>query len=228
MFFLSMDTTGGSCSVALCENDRILCEAYLHQKLTHSQTLMPLIDNCLRQTDKTIADIDGFAVTVGPGSFTGVRIGICAAKGLAQVADKPIVAIDTLELLTQNIAGFEGIVCPILDARRGQAYTAFFRNGERICADFADSIEAILEKLPAEPVLFLGDGVPVLREKILQARPDAQFAPEHLNYQHAGHAAKLILQKFTAGELFTAETVLPNYLRDSQAERMKKRGAHES
>lgn len=222
MLFLSIDTTGNACSAALCENDRILCEAFLHDKLTHSQTLMPLIDQCFERAGKTVGDVDAFAVTVGPGSFTGVRIGICAAKGFAQVAEKPVIAIDTLELLAQNITGFEGIVCPILDARRGQVYTAFFRKGERLCEDFADAIEVVAEKLSGENVLFVGDGVPVLKEKILAKLPRAQFAPEHLNYQHAGHAAGLIAERYARGEVLSAETVLPNYLRDSQAERMKK------
>ena len=222
MLFLSMDTTGGVCSAALCEDDKVLCEAYLHDKLTHSQTLMPLIDTCFERAGKTVGDVDAFAVVVGPGSFTGVRIGICAAKGFAQVSQKPVIAIDTLELLAQNIAGFSGVVCPILDARRGQVYTAFFRNGERICEDFADDIFAVLEKLPEEPVMFVGDGVPVLREKILSVLPHAQFAPPHLNYQRAGSAAGLISRKYNDGDLLSAETVLPNYLRDSQAERMKK------
>ena len=223
MLFLSIDTTGGACSAALCENKKILCEAFLHDKLTHSQTLMPLINQCFERAGKTVADVDAFAVAVGPGSFTGVRIGICAAKGFAQVTGKPVIAIDTLELLAQNIAGFEGIVCPILDARRGQVYTAFFRKGERLCEDFADAIEVVAEKLKGEEkVLFVGDGVPVLKEKILTQLPHAQFAPEHLNHQRAGHAAGLIAEKYSRGEILSAETVLPNYLRDSQAERMKK------
>jgi len=222
-----MDTTGGACSAALCEDEKILCEAFLHDKLTHSQTLMPLIDTCFERAGKTMADVDAIAVAVGPGSFTGVRIGVCAAKGFAQVTGKPVIAIDTLELLSQNIAGFDGIVCPILDARRSQVYTAFFRNGERLCEDFADAIEVVAEKLCSEKVLFVGDGVPVLREKISSLLPEALFAPEHLNYQHAGNAAAVAFGKFTRGETDTAETILPNYLRDSQAERMKKERKNE-
>lgn len=228
MLFLSLDTTGGACSAALCENDKILSEVYLHDKLTHSQTLMPLVDACFAHAGRAVVDVDAFAVTVGPGSFTGVRIGVCTVKGLAQVTNKPVIPIDTLELLMQNIVGFDGIVCPILDARRGQVYTAFFENGKRICDDFADSIEVVCEKLAGKKVMFLGDGVPVLREKICALLPDAAFAPEFLNYQHAGHAAALIYEKFSNGTVESAETVLPNYLRDSQAERMKKRERHES
>lgn len=228
MLILSIDTTDGACSAALIENERILCEEYLHDRLTHSQKLMPLIDACFGKTGKSITDVGAFAVVTGPGSFTGVRIGICAAKGLAQVTDKPVLAIDTLELLSQNIPCFDGIVCPILDARRSQVYTAFFRSGERLCADFADDIANVLEKLRGEKVLFVGDGVPVLREKILSAMPDASFAPEYLNYQHAGFAASIISKKLACGDTLTAETVLPNYLRDSQAEQQKKRVSHES
>ena len=228
MLILSIDTTGGACSAALIENEKILCEQYLHDRMTHSQNLMPLVDACFGKTGKTVADVDAFAVVTGPGSFTGVRIGVCAAKGFAQVADKPIIAIDTLELLAQNVVGFDGIVCPILDARRNQVYTAFFRKGERLCDDFAADIADVAEKLRGEKVLFLGDGVPVLREKISAILPDAQFAPEYLNYQHAGFAAAIAARKLACRETYTSHTVLPNYLRDSQAEQQKKRTRHES
>lgn len=228
MLILSIDTTGGACSAALIENEKILCEQYLHDRMTHSQNLMPLIDACFEKTGKSVADVDAFAVVTGPGSFTGVRIGVCAVKGFAQVADKPIIAIDTLELLAQNIVGFGGIVCPILDARRNQVYTAFFRGGKRICDDFAADIAEVAEKLRGENVLFLGDGVPVLREKILSILPDALFAPEYLNYQHAGFAALIAAKKLACGNTHSAHSVLPNYLRDSQAEQQKKKVRHES
>jgi len=228
MLILSIDTTGGACSAALIENGKILCEEYLHDRMTHSQNLMPLTDACFEKTGKSISDVDAFAVVTGPGSFTGVRIGVCAAKGFAQVTDKPIIAIDTLELLAQNVVGFDGIVCPILDARRGQVYTAFFRNGERLSDDFAADIAEVTEKLRGEKVLFLGDGAPVLREKILTVLPEAQFAPEYLNYQHAGFAAAIAAKKLSNGETCSAHNLLPNYLRDSQAEQQKKKVRHES
>lgn len=223
MLMLCMDTSGGACSAAICEDERVICEQYLHDRLTHSQTLMGLVDGCFSEANRDISQIDVFAVTVGPGSFTGLRIGVCTAKGFAQVTGKPVAAIDTLELLSQNIVGFDGVVCPILDARRGQVYAALFEQGVRLCENFAAPIEEAVQKLVGRRALFLGDGVDALQERIVTLRPDAQFAPKQNNYQRAGMAARLVLRQ--QGQFKDAKTIVPAYLRESQAERLKKERA---
>lgn len=219
-----MDTTGKACSVALFCNDRIISERYINIGHTHSEMLMPLLDGCLQDAGADIDLVDAFAVSVGPGSFTGVRIGVLTAKGLSHATGKPLIALDTLELLKENIcAGAHEAVCPILDARRGQVYAAAFKNGKRILEDTAAPIEDILKALENEQTVFLGDGVLALKECISAVNPNAKFAPENLLFQRAGAGCNIAYEKALKGDFTALEELKPNYLRDSQAEQKKQK-----
>ena len=167
MKILALDTSGPVAGAALMEDGVITHEVMASHGLTHSQTAMPMVDQCLSAANLTAKDIDLFAAVAGPGSFTGVRIGVCAVRALAHAWNKPAVSIDSLETLAMNGFGFNGIICPILDARRGQVYCAAFRFAEgklpvRILEDDAMALTEFLKKLPEnEKCLFLGDGLRV-------------------------------------------------------------------
>jgi len=213
-------------SVAIVEDDNLLAEYTTNFKKTHSQTLLPMLDEIVKMLDLDLKELDGIAVAGGPGSFTGLRIGSATAKGLGLALNLPILNVGTLEGLAYNLVGNKGIVCPIMDARRNQVYTGLYRfEGEELIElmpqDALDIME-LLEKLKEfdEEVTFLGDGVSVFRETI-----DGNFAgkhcyaPAHLNKQRAGAVAALGLLKLRKGETETAAMHRPEYLRMAQAER---------
>ena len=219
MNILAIDTTGGACSVAVSREGRVICEQFIHDKLTHSVHLMRLVDNCMELTGMEIRDFDLFAVTSGPGSFTGIRIGMCAVKGFCQVTGKPAAAVDTLEALMRCVPA-SGTVVPIMDARRGQVYTAIFKDGVRMSEDMAIPVEELLKKLSGE-VLFVGDGVDAYGELILREYPEARLVPEHLRYQRASAVAEIAEKQAREGRLLSCEQLVPNYLRMTQAERVR-------
>ncbi|MCH5286882.1 MAG: tRNA (adenosine(37)-N6)-threonylcarbamoyltransferase complex dimerization subunit type 1 TsaB [Christensenellaceae bacterium] len=226
MKLLAIDTSGPVCGVAIQTEQGTRCECAVLNKLTHSVNLLPMIDEAFRATGLTIADMDRLAVTVGPGSFTGVRIGVSTVKGLAHGADKPCVAVDALEAMAAGITAFDGVVCPMQDARAGQVYGAAFRVGsarpQRLMDDIPLRLEDFLEAIAAhgDRFLFLGDGMPVHREKIAAMLGDrAVFAPPHQAYLRPGSVAYLAS--------LTEETVdyrelMPLYLRAPSAERNRK------
>lgn len=222
MRILAIDTSGSACSAALMQDGKLLGETVMNSALTHSETIMPAVEAVLDREKLSPADIDLFAVVAGPGSFTGVRIGVCAAKALSQATGKPCARIDSLEALAYGCA-FEGYICPILDARRGQVYTALFRregdNVTRVKEDAALPIEETLAGLPAgERVCFLGDGVPVHEALIRKTLPDIAYIPAgNLTVLKAG-AACVIAQRDESVRMDPRE-VTPVYLRLSQAER---------
>jgi tRNA threonylcarbamoyladenosine biosynthesis protein TsaB len=191
--------------------------------LTHSETIMPAIDRALTAAGLAPREIDLFAVVAGPGSFTGVRIGVCAAKGFAHAWNKPCAPIHALEALSLNLAGFDGLVCPILDARRGQVYAAAFdvKSGVpvRVRGDDAVAIEDFIGALPPRARLaFVGDGVPVNAEKIKSMLEDrAFFPPANLLSLRADAVAVLAAQR--EGDWVEARALTPVYLRKPQAER---------
>ncbi|MBQ4062434.1 MAG: tRNA (adenosine(37)-N6)-threonylcarbamoyltransferase complex dimerization subunit type 1 TsaB [Christensenellaceae bacterium] len=215
MKILSIDTSAKTCSAAVCEDNKILSAKTLDEGLTHSETLMPLIDEMLLKAGVDIADIELIACVNGPGSFTGLRIGICAAKGFAQTLDIPLVEIDTLELLSKNAGDFDGLVVPMLDARRGQVYAAIFENGKRVSNDMAEAVEDVVKLTEGKRALFLGDGAVALKEKILAVKSDAKFTCD--NFTHAEKAVGIALESVKTD----AFGIMPNYLRKSQAERKK-------
>jgi len=224
MKILGIESSAGPASCAVVEDGKILASAYTNQKLTHSQTLVPMICDMLKNAALTVDDIDLFAVSAGPGSFTGVRIGIAAAKGLA-FPDKPCARIPTLAAIAENAAGlsFNGTVCAAMDARCGQIYTAFWRaeNGKltRLAADAAISVEEAGTQLAAQnqPALLLGDGANLCyaawRDKL-----DVTLAPPQLLYQSAA-AVALLAAAGGEGAVMSANELRPIYLRLPQAER---------
>ena len=228
MNIVALDTSGPAASCAVLRNGEIAHSIFLNQGLTHSETIMPALDAAMRASGLTCADADCFAAVAGPGSFTGVRIGVCAVKGLAHAVDKPCARIDALEALAMNFYGFDGVACPILDARRGQVYGAAFsmKNGfpERLMEDAAIEIGAFLELLPKDRrLVFLGDGLRVHADFIRERMPEAVLAPRNL--MHLRAEAACVLAANREDEWMEAKLLTPIYLRAPQAEREKERRA---
>ena len=233
MKILGIDTTGQTASAALVEGDKLIAEFTMNYKLTHSQTILPMIADILERTETDKASIDCIACACGPGSFTGLRIGAATAKGFALALDKPIVAVPTLDALAYNVFETNKFICPIMDARRNQVYTGIyeFRGNtmEVLEPQMAVDIEVIAEKLceRQRDVIFLGDGVPVFKDKLCNGLMDKlhdcgkefYFAPAHVNKQRAGAVGALALRYLEEGKTETAEEHQPEYLRMAQAER---------
>ena len=222
MKILALDSTAKVASVALCEDEQLLGELTLNNGNTHSQTLLPMVEFLLDKFDLSPLDIDLFAVAAGPGSFTGVRIGVATIKGLAFGQNKLCASVSTLEALAYNLCDYNGLICPVMNARRQQVYTALFRakDGklERLMPDSAIAIAELDQKLAqyTEPVRLCGDGYdvtfPLLTHEVI---------PTSERYRHqSGYAvAQVAKRMFDAGEACTDITVSPVYLRLSQAER---------
>lgn len=222
MKILGVDTSSAVASAAICDGDRLICETSLNNKLTHSQTIMPIIDGVFRMSELKPADIDVFAVSSGPGSFTGLRIGVTTVKGLAHAVGKPVVGVSTLEAMAYNLPFSEQIISPIMDARREQVYNAFytFENGriKTLVPPRAVPLEDCLADLAqmGKSVVFLGDGVPVFKDRIAERLGEkAAFAPQNLNMQHAAAVCEAAKYK----ETVNYAQLVPIYLRKSQAER---------
>lgn len=224
---LTIDTSGGPCSAAIYFDEKLVCEAYLHDQRTHSAGLMPLVDDCLTRANISINDIDAFGVVVGPGSFTGLRIGICTVKGMADALCRPVVSVDTLEALSLNAGETDMLICPMLDARRDQVYDAGFRCGVRMWEDRAESIDELIERvIDEQAVLFLGDGAEAQREYLKNTLPQARFMGPHLNFQRAGTAGLLTARAAMRGDVISSQDLRPNYIRDSQAQQKKVEDRH--
>ena len=225
MNILMIDTSGPACGVAIAREGRLVCDMQLVSGRTHSQRVMPMVEAALAMSDMAVSDIDVFGAVTGPGSFTGVRIGVSSVKALAHAAGRPCVGVDALHALAANIQAFDGVVCPILDARAQQVYGAMFRAGDvpqRLCEDEAMPLTAFLDRVEAtdERALFLGDGVAAMRGAI-EARLGgrAQFAaPQHMNLR-AGSACAIAMRLAEQGETTDYLHLLPLYLRAPQAER---------
>ena len=224
MKILGIDTTGQTASAALVEGDKLIAEFTMNYKLTHSQTILPMIADILERTETDKASIDCIACACCPGSFTGLRIGAATAKGFALALDKPIVAVPTLDALAYNVFETTKFICPIMDARRNQVYAAFYmwENGKliRLTDHMAESIERVIEiaEMLEHEVIFLGDGVPVHRER-LEQNPAFLFAPAHCNMQRASAVAALGAIMAEEGLAKPGNAFELIYLRKSQAER---------
>ncbi len=234
MQILALDSSGMVASAAVLEREetdsRLLASYSVDYKKTHSQTLLPMIDEMAKMIELDPATLDAIAVAAGPGSFTGLRIGAATAKGLGLALKIPLIGIPTLEGMAYNLWGTDSIVCPILDARRDQVYTGIyeFQDGKLVVLEdqMAIGIEELGEKLRNydREVIFLGDGVPVfgkrLREDIL---PGGQifFAPENVNRQRAASVGALAFVYYEEGKAVSAADFVPEYLRPSQAERVR-------
>lgn len=228
MLILSVDTTATPASVCLFKDNKIIAEYYINTRLTHSQTLMSMIESVLTVTDTDVKDIDLYAVNNGPGSFTGVRIGVAAVKGMAYAQDKPCAAISTLESIAYNFLQNDCIVCACMDARRNQVYNALFCvDGDtvlRFTDDRAISVSELLDELSTlnKRIILAGDGA----ELVYAADKEhiTTLAPHHLRYQRASSTA-IAAQK---AEKISCTELMPSYLRLSQAERKRKERINES
>lgn len=241
MKICAIDSSGLVAGVAVFEDGIMKSEYCVHHKITHSETLLPMLNEVSTMTDLDMNSIDAFAIAAGPGSFTGLRIGAATVKGLGLVIDKPVVSVPTLEALAYNAYGNSGIICPIMDARRGQVYTAaysfIYRKDKKdyllnpIIKMTACSFEELCERLNTlkQRVLFIGDGIPVFEAdmpELLQV--DYSLAPAHMNRQRAGSLAALAEYYLNndvqglEGCITSADEMTPIYLRLSQAEREKK------
>ena len=226
MRILALDSSGLVATVAILEDEQMIAEYTVNYKKTHSQTLLPMLDELVSMTEFDLSTVDAIAVAGGPGSFTGLRIGAATAKGLGLALDKPLIHVPTVDGMAYGMYGVSGLICPMMDARRNQVYTGIYRfeDGELVVveAQMAVALDELIEKLNAygEKVTFLGDGVPVYREQ-LEEKLDVSycFAPAHVNRQRAAAVGALGMRYFAEGKVETATQHKPDYLRLSQAER---------
>ena len=226
MKILALDSSGLVASVAVAEDDNLLAEYTVNYKKTHSQTLLPMLDEIAKMIELDLNTIDAIAVAAGPGSFTGLRIGSATAKGLGLALKKPLIPIPTVEGLAYNLYGTKALICPLMDARRNQVYTGIYEfcgnDFKKVEDQMAVSIEDIIKKLNkmGREVIFLGDGVAVYKTIIeQQCNVPYSFAPAHVNKQRAGALASLAQQYFREGKIEDPAEHKPDYLRLSQAER---------
>lgn len=226
MKILALESSAVACSVALCEEEALLAQSWQNNGLTHSVTLLPMCRDLLKNCGVTLDKVDVVAVAAGPGSFTGLRIGVAAAKGLAWPADKPCAGVSTLEAMAWTLAHLEGVeLCPVMDARRNQVYNARFvvRAGVpvRMTPDRAIALDdlAVELKNSAKPQILVGDGALLCYNSLNDRGVELQLAPPHLRFQSAWGVARAALEQARAGALTTAAGLVPSYHRLSQAER---------
>ncbi len=234
MKILAIDSSSLVATVAVVQDDIMIAEYTINHKKTHSQTLLPMIDEIVKMAEINLDDVDAIAVSGGPGSFTGLRIGSATAKGLGLVWNKPLLHVPTVDAMAYNLYGTDKIICPIMDARRNQTYTGIYEFVDCelniLMRQCAISIEELVEKLNElnREVIFVGDGVPVFKtfidEKLVV---DHFYAPAHLNRQRAGAVAVLGGKYYAEGKVETAAEHGPDYLRQSQAERERNESMQE-
>ena len=221
MLILAFESSAKPASVALLRDGRLLSQFSQCSALTHSRTLLPMAEDLLKNAELRLEDVDLFAVAHGPGSFTGIRIGVSTVKGLSWALDKPCAGVSTLEAMAWNGLAAGGLVCPVMDARRCQVYNALFeiREGRpvRLCADRPISLEELCAELRLldRPVFLLGDGAELAAKALAEAALPFSLAPENLRWQSAWGVA-MAARELPGGN---ADALLPVYLRLSQAER---------
>ena len=222
MKILSVDSSSVSASVAITENGVTLAENFINNGLTHSQTLMPMVEKTLNDANVSVKDVDLFAIANGPGSFTGVRIGIASVKGMADALGKKCVAVSTLEAIAEPLKNEDCIACAVMDARCNQVYTAIFESGKRLCEDNAVLIEELgtVLKNYNKKVVFIGDGSVLCYEKLKDVVTDVEIADENIRYVHGSSIGRLAEDKIKNGESpIDSAKLVPFYLRLPQAER---------
>lgn len=223
---LGIDSSSLVASVTLIDDTTIIAEYTINLKKTHSQTLLPMIDEIIKMTGIDKKEIEAIAVTNGPGSFTGLRIGAATAKGLAYALNIPIIGVSTIEAMAYNYNHCNKLICPIMDARRNQVYTGIYEcQNEELrkllepCAVSVDELIETIIKLNKE-IIFIGDGIPVYRKYIDENLPVRHyFAMNHLNRQKSSSLATLAIQVYKNGQAENADSFAPQYMRLSQAER---------
>jgi tRNA threonylcarbamoyladenosine biosynthesis protein TsaB len=222
---LALETSAVTASVAVSEDERLLAQSFQNSGLTHSATLMPMVTDLLKNTGLSLDEMDVIAVAAGPGSFTGVRIGVAAAKGLAWPGDKPCAPCSTLESMAWQVAHMGGEICAVMDARRNQVYNArFLAQGgvlARLCPDRAVGLEELAEELKksGKPQILVGDGARLCYNALGSAGISVEMAPPHLVYQTAWGVSRAALELARQDKLVPAGQVTPQYHRLSQAER---------
>ncbi len=225
MKILAFETSAKAASVALTQEGKLLGECYQNTGLTHSQTLMVMAQDLLQQCGVAISQLDAVAVAKGPGSFTGVRIGVAAAKGLAWGAELPCIGVSTLSAMAVGLGAWQGYVCPVMDARRSQVYNALFHvdcgKYTRIREDRAISLQELGEDVKnlSQPIFLVGDGSVLCYNTLLKAVPALVLPPEHRMHQRAVGVALEAQRMMQEGAIPPAAELVPNYLRLSQAER---------
>ncbi len=225
MLILAFETSAKAGSVALFDGQTLLAESYQNTGLTHSQTVMPMVETVLKSCGFTPKDVQAVAVAAGPGSFTGVRIGVAVAKGFAWGGELPCYGVSTLEAMALQLGVYNGYVLPVMDARRAQVYNALFRAKEgvleRICPDRAISLEALGREIKnlSEPVFLVGDGSILCYNTLKETIPGLVLPPEHRMHQRAVGVGLAALRMIAEDQPGDAGALEPNYLRLSQAER---------
>jgi tRNA threonylcarbamoyladenosine biosynthesis protein TsaB len=223
MYILGIDTTGIKMSVALCDNDVVVDELFGDSSKKHLETLVPCINKLLGRNSIAADSIGLFAVSIGPGSFTGIRIGAAAISAMAQVFNTPVVQVNTLKALCRNVL-FHGSVCPIMDARRGEVFAAAYNNGCTVIEPQAIKINNLLDMLPNERIMFVGDGVDVYYKDIIDSGMDCLFADMDKRLQKASSVCLVGYEMYKCGQTVGYNNIDPQYLRLSQAERIKLEG----
>ncbi len=228
MKILALESSAQTASCAICEQDMVICESSITAGLTHSQTLMVMVENMFKNARQNPSEISAIAVSIGPGSFTGLRIGVSAAKGMAQALKCECVGVSTLWGLAKNLEGFDAIACAVMDARNSQVYNALFKIGggkiKRLCKDRALSIDELENQIIESgfdlPVVLVGDGAKICFEK-MKKFPKFKLAPPNLRLQRASSVGFCGLEKIKNEILDPGAIIFPKYLRLSQAERMR-------
>ena len=225
MLVLSVDSSYSTATCALIKDDKILAEINLNDKRQHSIILMRLIDSILKEYEIDINDIDAFIISRGPGSFTGLRIGMATLKGLAFASKKPLISVSTLDALAYNSISFQGIICPIMDALRDNIYTCLYKNEnnnltpliKEQCLNINELVTILKEQ--TLPIIFVGDGVAKHKEFLQENIPNSFFAPNHSNFHKASSVGELGIKKINDVVIENIDSINPIYLRKSQAER---------
>lgn len=225
MLILALESSAVAASAALCQEEELLAQSFQNSGLTHSQTLLPMAESLLERCHVTLREVDLIAVAVGPGSFTGLRIGVAAAKGLAWAQEIPCAPCSTLESMAWNAVGLEGEICCAMDARRGQIYTArFSSNGERLTRltpDRAISLDELSQEMEGceKTQIIVGDGAHLCYTKLKEQGIPVRLAPPNLRQQSAWGVARAALELYRAGKIVPGGELVPVYHRLSQAER---------
>lgn len=229
MKILAIDSSAISAGCAVTDNGQIIAESFVKVGLTHSETLLPMVSNTLANAKLTADKIDCFAVSAGPGSFTGIRIGVAAVKGMAFTLNTPCIGVSTLEAIAWGCMGSNGIICAAMDARRSQVYNALFtfRKGElvRLCDDRAISIEELINELclKEEKIYLAGDGAELCYSAMHDRLPNAELLPEHIRFQRGFGVAMAARRIYEEQGAKSPDELVPTYLRPSQAERELKK-----
>lgn len=239
MKIIAIDSSGLVASVAVIEDDNLIAEYNVQYQKTHSQTLLPMLDELKKMTELSLDTVDAIAISKGPGSFTGLRIGSATAKGLAQALDLPIIEIGTLEGMACNLYGSNAVICPLMDARRNQVYAGAYTYEEKdgnyilktLMEECAEDVNSVIEKVSSiaekegKSIIYLGDGVPVYEQQLREnTKADFSFAPPHMNRQRAAAFGYLALSYLKEGKTVSYFDHAPSYLRLSQAERERNEG----